>query len=210
MVRHCGVVKVLTTIPNMGTNKVQRGPVSQRVAENIRALRGERRLTLDDLARRLVELGRPILKSGLSKVESGERRVDVDDLMALALALNATPNRLLLEAAADDELTQLTDNPTLLCSRIQAWAWACGEAYWGAGDHPSTLFDGIPFYEFQTMTHPHDVPARLSADEWRKLEPWQRKLDDLQSEMESAGFDFRALVPDRVTYETHDEGHTHG
>lgn len=30
------------------------------------------------------ELGRPILPSGLSKIEQGDRRVDVDDLVALA------------------------------------------------------------------------------------------------------------------------------
>jgi len=195
----------------MGTNKVQRGPASQRVARNVKELRTERRLTLDGLSERLTVLGRPIIKSGLAKVESGERRVDVDDLMALALALNTTPNRLLLDAEADSELTQLTDNPTLLYSRTQAWTWACGEAHWGAAEsHPTTLFGGIPLYEFQSMAHPHDVPARLTAEEWRGLEPWQQKLDELRSEMEAAGLDFRALVPDQVTYETHDEGHAHG
>lgn len=43
-----------------------------------------------------------------------------------------------------------------------------------------------------------------------RLEPWQKKLDELQTEMEAAGLDFRALVPDQPTYESHDEGHQHG
>ena len=72
-------------------------------AVNVRQVRGERRLTLDDVRDRLTELGRPILKTGLSKIETGERRVDVDDLLALALALETTPNRLLLDASADDQ-----------------------------------------------------------------------------------------------------------
>jgi transcriptional regulator with XRE-family HTH domain len=44
---------------------------------------------------RLAALGRPILPSGLSKIEQSTRRVDVDDLVALADALRTVPSRLL-------------------------------------------------------------------------------------------------------------------
>jgi transcriptional regulator with XRE-family HTH domain len=37
-----------------------------------------------------------ILLSGLTRIERGERRVDVDDLLALSVVLGVTPNRLLL------------------------------------------------------------------------------------------------------------------
>lgn len=49
------------------------------------------------LAERLAELGRPILPSGISKMEHGQRRVDADELIALASAFGVSPNRLLAE-----------------------------------------------------------------------------------------------------------------
>jgi hypothetical protein len=44
---------------------------------------------------RLTRVGCPILPSGLSKIESGDRRVDVDDLVGIAAALSVMPDRLL-------------------------------------------------------------------------------------------------------------------
>jgi len=196
----------------MGTRKaVEKGPTTRRVAANVKALRVERGLSLDELSERLAILGRPIIKTGLSKLERGERGADVDDLMALSLALLVTPNRLLLEPDADGTMLQISDNPTLLFSARQTWAWSCGEAAWGdRSGHPSTLFDGIALYDFQTINRPHDVPVRLTVDQWRELEPWQKRLDELRDEMTEAGADFRALVPDQVTYEDHSEEHSHG
>ena len=63
------------------------GPTGARVGRRLNELRRERGLTLGDLADKLKELGRPILLSALSKIEKGQRRVDVDDLVALALAV---------------------------------------------------------------------------------------------------------------------------
>jgi transcriptional regulator with XRE-family HTH domain len=63
------------------------GIASQRVARNIRILRQYRNLSYAELARRLAAAGHPILDTGLMKLEKGDRRVDVDDLTALAEAL---------------------------------------------------------------------------------------------------------------------------
>jgi hypothetical protein len=43
----------------------------------------------------LEALGRPILPSGISKIEQSTRRVDVDDLVAFADALGTVPSALL-------------------------------------------------------------------------------------------------------------------
>jgi len=61
----------------------------------MRRLREERKLSLRELAELLKADGRPMLPSALSKIETGERRVDVDDLDALALALGSTPHELM-------------------------------------------------------------------------------------------------------------------
>ncbi|WP_018503083.1 helix-turn-helix domain-containing protein [Parafrankia discariae] len=58
-------------------------------------LRKARRLTLVQLSERLTDLGRPILPTGLSKIEHGERGLSVDDLVALAAALDVSPEQLI-------------------------------------------------------------------------------------------------------------------
>jgi transcriptional regulator with XRE-family HTH domain len=159
---------------------VEKGPASERVADNVKELRTERRLKLDDLADRLAELGRPILKTGLSKLETGARRVDVDDLLALALVLDVTPNRLLLTADAGDETVELV--PDMQVPAASAWAWACGDeliVHGYAGDDPKDArWSSIrPRYEeFTRVNRPHD-PKDLTPLE--DLLPHRAVLDRL-------------------------------
>ena len=90
-------VKKARYISIMGTRKIELGPTGRTVAARIRRIRERNGLNLQDLSDRLAPLGRPILPSGLSKIEQGNRRVDVDDLTALAAALGVIPNDLLYE-----------------------------------------------------------------------------------------------------------------
>jgi transcriptional regulator with XRE-family HTH domain len=87
----------------MGTRKVELGEVGHTVAAQVHQIRERRRLSLQALSQRLAQLGRPILPSGLSKLEAGTRRVDVDDLVALADALETTPSVLLQASETDIE-----------------------------------------------------------------------------------------------------------
>ncbi|MGI9085611.1 MAG: helix-turn-helix domain-containing protein [Aeromicrobium sp.] len=203
----------------MGTRAVEKGPTSKRVAANVKALRAERRITLDELARRMAELGRPILKSGLSKLETGDRRVDVDDLMALAIALETNTNALLLDHEADNQPTRLTENHE--AQRVAAWRWACGELSGldepTAGPWPFARFTApkAPAFRFQSETRPHDPPRWLSAEEWGELRQWQRELDSILFAMRDAGLErsmFHELLKsgthyvDRETEEGADDG----
>jgi transcriptional regulator with XRE-family HTH domain len=87
----------------MGTRKVELGEVGHTVAAQVHQIRERRRLSLQALSQRLAQLGRPILPSGLSKLEAGTRRVDVDELVMLADALWTTPNVLLQASETDIE-----------------------------------------------------------------------------------------------------------
>jgi transcriptional regulator with XRE-family HTH domain len=184
----------------MGTNKVVRGPVSERVAANVKALRTERRLTLDDLAGRMRDLGRPLLKSGLSKIESGERRVDVDDFAALAIALETNVNRLLLSAHAEaDDSIEIT--PELASTSRAAWGWACGEYVEFAGPWPWAKFaehgSKPNLRRFQEETRPHDPPLYLTPEDYERLQPLRRQLDQIFFDMKEDGFspeDFSAVL----------------
>jgi transcriptional regulator with XRE-family HTH domain len=104
----------------MGTRKVELGPVGQAVKYHVRRLREREQLSLQDLSDRLTFLGRPILPSGISKIEQGDRRVDVDDLVALAHALSTAPNEL-LRVPNDSETF---DESGLTIEQRAAGAWA--------------------------------------------------------------------------------------
>lgn len=77
------------------------GATGERVRENLVRLRGD--MGHSELSRRLAAVGRPIAPLGLRRLEAGERRVDVDDLMALAVVLDVSPLALLLPADASPE-----------------------------------------------------------------------------------------------------------
>jgi transcriptional regulator with XRE-family HTH domain len=102
------------------------GPIGQRVAQNIKGLREARGLNQADLAAAAQRLGRPVTRSAISKTEEAKRRIDVDDLVAFALALRATPNRLLLPKTADGEKSY-DITPEYRVSELDAWLWALGE-----------------------------------------------------------------------------------
>ncbi|MFG2759475.1 helix-turn-helix domain-containing protein [Streptomyces wuyuanensis] len=102
------------------------GPTGNQVRTNVERVRETRGLTKKQLADRVAELGRPIPPLGISRIEAGTRRVDADDLVALAVALNVSPLALLLPAdEGPDPYISLTDRVAVTLSR--AWKWARGE-----------------------------------------------------------------------------------
>lgn len=98
------------------------GPTGERVGRNIKALRG--RITVRELSARLAQIGQPIVPSGITKIEMGARRVHVEDLVALAIVLNVSPNRILLDPEADEGPLELTTK--VVVTRRRAWSWATG------------------------------------------------------------------------------------
>lgn len=95
------------------------GPIGERVAENVAQIRRHGRLTTQDVSDRLAELGRVVHPSAITRIEGRGRRVDVDDLVALALALDSTPNRLMLNERGPCALT-----PVIARASKDAWRWA--------------------------------------------------------------------------------------
>lgn len=111
-----------------GQPKIPPGPAGERVADRVKKLRNASGLTYKELSERLDALGRPIPVLGLSRLEKGERRVDADDLIALALALDVTPNRLMLpdvDARSSASMHGLT--PEVRGRPQELWSWAQGE-----------------------------------------------------------------------------------
>ena len=84
----------------MGTRAITLGPTGRTVAANIASYRALRGLRLADLSDRMTTSGRPLSVVSLSAIENGERRADVDDLVALAAALDISPAALLMPASS--------------------------------------------------------------------------------------------------------------
>lgn len=100
------------------------GPTGITVGENISRVRKSQQISLQALEARLSEIGRKISLSGLSKIENGDRRVDTDDLMAIAIALDVTPLGLLLPI---DEPGAVVDVTGARGSVGAFWGWAMGD-----------------------------------------------------------------------------------
>lgn len=141
------------------------GPTSVRTAANLKQIRQERGVSYAELGRRLKALLHPILDTGIMKIEKGDRRVDVDDLVALALALGVTPNRLILP---DVDLPGITTGyaltPAVAGTPVALWQWAQGERHpgipvegahsWlGGGEHRDLAFvlDNRPYLTARTV-----------------------------------------------------------
>ncbi|MET8766304.1 helix-turn-helix transcriptional regulator [Streptomyces sp. NPDC004658] len=78
-----------------GEKKNPLGPTGEHLRRRIAQLRELRGMTKKQLSDRVGELGRPIPPLGISRVEAGTRRVDTDDLVALASALQVSVPQLL-------------------------------------------------------------------------------------------------------------------
>jgi transcriptional regulator with XRE-family HTH domain len=98
------------------------GTTGKTVAANISRVRKSQQILLQELEERLTKIGHRISFSGLSKIERGERRVDVDDLMAIAVALDVSPLGLLLPV--DVEPAAIIDTTGAKGSAALFWQWA--------------------------------------------------------------------------------------
>ena len=95
------------------------------VARNIKRIRG--RMPYTELADKLEELKRPIPTLGLRKIESGGRRVDADDLMALALALGVSPATLLMPITEADDTSVTATGVDGAVEARRLWRWLVPE-----------------------------------------------------------------------------------
>ena len=144
------------------------GPTGETVRANVIALRERRNLTYAQLSRKLKAAGRAIPELGLRRIEDGDRRVDVDDLMALAEALEVWPIALLMPTTTmygepvetGDELVKATGHP--LQSAKLLWNRLQGLLIWGFGETTEATLKGTADYRrFIDSTPPWAVEEVL-------------------------------------------------
>jgi transcriptional regulator with XRE-family HTH domain len=144
----------------MGTNAVIKGAVAKTVANNVKTVRENRRWSQQQLAAELAAVGRPMQPSAVAKVEKVSRRVDVDDLVAFAIALNVSPARLLFEEDAE------MDAEIGLTSEVSAPGWSVWQ--WLTGYRPlQAETDDIrnPDVQARSLAYLTERPTWLRAQE---------------------------------------------
>lgn len=122
------------------------GPASKIVRKNVRRLRGNR--TYAATVRDMRELAsHSIHEVVLKRIESGERRIDVDDLIGLALAFQVTPAELLLDYGDEpDDLVEISGDsemPELIrgAERWKVYEWLRGRRpIWADSDDDVRAF----------------------------------------------------------------------
>ncbi|MEU3835565.1 hypothetical protein [Streptomyces microflavus] len=113
------------------------GPTGRRVAENLANIRKARGWPMPRLREEMAALGRHLPATGVIKTESGERRVDVDDLVAFAVALNVSPLTLLLPDSWGEDKVWLAERRRV--ESRTAWLW--GQGLTPAEDPPAAVED---------------------------------------------------------------------
>ncbi len=100
------------------------GPI---VGERLKQLRKTQGIGYAELSRKLAQVGCAIAELGLRKIENGERKVSVDDLLALAYALDVAPVTLLVP---DVDAGDIVEGTGLTAAKL--WAWVRAEEPFGA------------------------------------------------------------------------------
>jgi len=119
----------------MAGKEIPLGPTGETVRANVTRYRTSAALSFAELSRRLEDAGRAIAPLGLRRIESGARRVDVDDLVALAVVLGVNPNALLMPEVIGTGLRRAVTGAGEV-STDAAWLWARGDAPPSHGSAP--------------------------------------------------------------------------
>lgn len=122
--------------------------LTRRVGDAMRTRRNELGISAAAVADRTKRLGYPITRSTIAKIESGSRasKLDLTELLILALALQTTPAALMFSDAPDGESRVFPAAPPFPSG--DSYEWWCGETG-GAG-----IWD---------VEHDRDSIARVSS-----------------------------------------------
>lgn len=154
------------------------GNVGKITRKRVREERERQNLNLAALARRVTALGRPMSTLAVQRIEEGARRVDVDDLIALALALDIAPIALLAPAgdSGDETFAVADDQPAAPLELI--WPWMRGEKTrdpFGGDDHDFARRSLPAWFEpegAQAQAAARDLQAQVRMLQQMLTEKW--------------------------------------
>lgn len=140
----------------MAGKRLELGPTGKTVGENVKRLRGG--LSYTDLSHRLALHGRDIPPLAVRRIEQGERRVDIDDLVALSLALGVSPATMLVPNSSHRDCAVSATGLTESVDAEELWSWVTA-----AQPLPNT----VSVFEFWGAAWPEFL-RKLAWDELEK------------------------------------------
>lgn len=115
------------------------GATGEAVAHNVKRLRESANLTYTEVSKLLAARNRSISPLAVRRIEEMERRVDVDDLVALAVILDVSPVSLLYPGAVEGKSeVQATGMNDPVPAEV-LWEWMRAEAPLGAAHQMETF-----------------------------------------------------------------------
>lgn len=141
------------------------GPVGSQVAKNLARIRNAQRKTTAQLGELVTELGIPMTASTVTKIEKRDRRVTVDELVALALALDVSPATLLLPTEQPGAPVQLSPEGAPVPWEA-AWRWLHGETPLPGSDSAATWDQRVRWLD---ANRPYVPPSRATIQEIERL-----------------------------------------
>ena len=108
--------------------------LSDALAANVRTFRARRRFKQQDLAQRMTQLGHRWVRVTVSQVERGRRNLTVDELLGLALVLDATLDELLDPIGVDGRDWRMLDYGPAAIPPERAREWLRSEVRIGMLD----------------------------------------------------------------------------
>lgn len=99
--------------------------------QQLRLVRMRRGWSQQDLVDRLSQLGFPVDRSAIAKIETGARGVSVDEALAIAVALDVAPTALLVPRRPGDSVQVV---PVVEAHDVDAMAWFEGRCPMIVGD----------------------------------------------------------------------------
>jgi transcriptional regulator with XRE-family HTH domain len=107
--------------------KKEVGATGEAVARNVKRLREAANLTYTEVSKALAGVDRPMSPLAVRRIEEMERRVDVDDLLALAIVLGVTPISLLYPGAKEGAESVTATGLKSTVSAEHLWEWMRAE-----------------------------------------------------------------------------------
>jgi transcriptional regulator with XRE-family HTH domain len=140
--------------------------VGETFAKRVREVRERRGWTQQQLADRLRELGVPIDRTKVNRVETGARAVSIDDALAIAAALGVSPSVLFFPLASSEPV-RLTPERVVAAEEGRRWFRGEQPLHPADEDQPSELADTLAFL------------TEIAEDEARDLRSLQRVVASL-------------------------------
>lgn len=189
----------------MGRTNESRAPLASSVlARRVKEVRGRR--SQEWLAQTVTALGHPMHQTAIAKIEAGDRKVTVDEMLLLAVALEIPPSLLLVPVESDDDMAV---TPTMNVYPWRVWEWLRGEEplpgrdtpTWYDNATPAHLYADVKEAQKSANTARTDVKAaEYEGDEIAVRDAKRRHVSALTSlqnalkEMEQIGYPTARLI----------------